>query len=153
MKKIVIALLVVLCLLSVFVSYKVYATEGAAVLNSNTTGKLIEIKEVQFYEKLAVPPQNNIVVSIVIPAYNQFHYTYLCIKSIIENSKDYEIILADDNSTDETKNAKLYFDGIRVVHNETNLRFLKNVNNASSYARGKYIVFLNNDTQVQEGWL
>ena len=45
MKKIVIALLVVMCVLSIMVSYKVYASTGEEVLNSDTTGKLIEIKE------------------------------------------------------------------------------------------------------------
>lgn len=45
MKKIVIALLVVLCILSIMVSYKVYAATGEEVLNSDTAGKLIEIKE------------------------------------------------------------------------------------------------------------
>ncbi len=45
MKKIVIALLVVICILSVFVSYKIYATSGEDVLNSETASKLIEIKE------------------------------------------------------------------------------------------------------------
>lgn len=33
------------------------------------------------------------------------------------------------------------------------MRFLKNCNNAAKYARGKYILFLNNDTQVQKNWL
>lgn len=45
MKKIVIALLVVICILSMFVSYRVYASSGEDVLNSDTAGKLIEIKE------------------------------------------------------------------------------------------------------------
>lgn len=45
MKKIVIALLVVLCILSMIASYKVYASSGEQLLNSDTTGKLIEIKE------------------------------------------------------------------------------------------------------------
>ncbi len=44
-------------------------------------------------------------VSIVIPVYNQIHYTYACLLSILENTKDvtYEIIIADDVSTDATK--------------------------------------------------
>ena len=45
MKKIVIALLIVMCVLSIMVSYKVYATNGEDVLNSDTASKLIEIKE------------------------------------------------------------------------------------------------------------
>ena len=45
MKKIVIALLVVICVLSMIISYKVYARSGEDLLNSDTTGKLFEIKE------------------------------------------------------------------------------------------------------------
>lgn len=45
MKKIVIALLVVICILSMVISYKVYASSGEDLLKSDTTGKLIEIKE------------------------------------------------------------------------------------------------------------
>lgn len=45
MKKIVISLLVVISILSLAISCKVYASSGQQVLESNTTGKLIEIKE------------------------------------------------------------------------------------------------------------
>lgn len=45
MKKIVIAFLVVMCVLSIIISYKVYASSGKEVLNSDAAGKLIEIKE------------------------------------------------------------------------------------------------------------
>ena len=40
-----------------------------------------------------------------------------------------------------------------VVRNRENLRFLLNCNNAAKYARGKYLLFLNNDTQVGSNWL
>lgn len=104
---------------------------------------------------LSIPKCTTPVVSIVIPAYNQFEYTYECVKSIIEFTKDipYEIILADDCSTDKTKDIEKYIDGIIHIRNKDNLRFLKNCNNAATYAKGKYILFLNNDTRVTEEWL
>ena len=106
-------------------------------------------------KKIIVPSSKNPVVSIVIPVYNQFDYTYNCIQSIIENSQDvpYEIIIGDDVSTDKTKSIKHYIKGITVIRNTENQKFLLNCNNAAKYAKGKYILFLNNDTKVTEGWL
>lgn len=94
-------------------------------------------------------------VSIIIPVYNQFSYTYNCLKSIEKFTDDvkYEVIIADDLSTDLTTRLSSICENLIVVRNETNLRFLLNCNNASKYARGKYLLFLNNDTQVQDKWL
>lgn len=114
-----------------------------------------EIVSLDECEKLTLPLFENPTVSIVIPVYNQFTYTYNCIKSIIENSGDvtYEVILADDCSTDLTQNITLVIGNLIVVKTETNLRFLRNCNNAAKSARGSYVLFLNNDTQVQNNWL
>lgn len=94
-------------------------------------------------------------VSIVIPVYNQFEYTYNCLKSILSNSGEitYEVIIANDNSTDITTQITEIVKNIKVITNQENLRFLKNCNHAAKAARGKYIFFLNNDTQVQPNWL
>lgn len=69
------------------------------------------------------------------------------------NDVEYEIIIADDVSSDETVNIKSYIQNITVVRNRKNLGFLLNCNNAAKYARGEYLHFLNNDTQVEENWL
>lgn len=95
------------------------------------------------------------MVSIIIPAYNQFDYTYRCLESVQKHSGSvaYEVIVADDCSTDLTENLEKVVTGIRYIRNHENLRFLRSCNNAAKQARGKYILFLNNDTQVQQNWL
>lgn len=107
------------------------------------------------YEPLHVPIWNPPMVSIVIPVYNQFEYTYACVKSILQNSGhiSYEILIADDCSTDLTQDIETIITGLRSIRNLENMRFLRNCNHAAEFAQGKYILFLNNDTQVQDNWL
>jgi GT2 family glycosyltransferase/glycosyltransferase involved in cell wall biosynthesis len=104
--------------------------------------------------KFPVLPDNPLV-SIIIPVYNQWEYTFACLGSILKNSEgiSYEILLVDDNSTDDTKKAGQFVENIRIIRNEQNLGFLFNCNNAAREARGKYIILLNNDTLVEPEWL
>ncbi|HEY1114836.1 MAG TPA: glycosyltransferase [Chitinophagaceae bacterium] len=94
-------------------------------------------------------------VSIIIPVYNAWEMNEKCIASILEHTRDvaYEVIVADDCSTDETKDIARYFENVVHVRNEQNQGFLKNCNHAASFAKGKFIHFLNNDTEVKPAWL
>ncbi|MFA6253931.1 MAG: glycosyltransferase [Candidatus Paceibacterota bacterium] len=113
----------------------------------------VEIGLTENYQPLVLPACVEPEVSIIIPVYNKFKYTYRCLKSLLEAEPGlkYEVIVADDGSTDETLRIGEYFSQIRVIRNETNLRFLKNCNKAALEAKGKYLLFLNNDTKILPG--
>ena len=124
------------------------------MLNIDTNYKPIILK-VDTYLPIEFKNISSPKVSIIIPVYNNFDYTYHCLLAIHKHTPLdlVEIIIADDNSQDETINIKEYIKNITVIRNNQNLGFLKNCNNASKYAKGEFLVFLNNDTQVQPNWL
>lgn len=109
--------------------------------------------EFDVLEKLVFDTVDTPKVSIIIPVYNQYALTIQCLNTIKLNAgiNDYEIIIIDDCSTDETVNIKDSVSGITVIRNEVNLGFLGNCNKAAKIARGKYIYLLNNDTKLLEG--
>lgn len=116
----------------------------------------VDERDFSEYAPLMFPPAEEPDVSIIIPVYNQFSYTYNCLKSILDHSGStirYEIIVADDCSSDDTRRLGEVVKNVRVLRNEKNLLFLKNCNQAAFAAQGRYLLFLNNDTQVQENWL
>ena len=86
------------------------------------------------------------LVSIIIPVFNNANETYKCLRSIefYCNKLTYEVILVDDNSTDDT--FKL-FNGLNLkyIRNKKNMGFIENCNNASIIANGEFLYFLNND--------
>lgn len=95
-------------------------------------------------------------VSIILPVFNNLKLTLECLLSISKFSHpdiSYEIIVADDASTDETARIIKSIPNVRLVQNERNLGFLLNCNHALEHVQGKYVLYLNNDVQVTDGWL
>lgn len=101
------------------------------------------------------PVFDKIEVSIVMPAFNNWEFTRNCLLSIhrFNDGIPFEVIVGDNQSTDDTQRLPEFFTNVNYIRNPENLGYIKNVNNAASKARGKYILTLNNDTTVTEGWL
>jgi len=106
-------------------------------------------------EKLAFPtPSEKPEVSIIIPVYNKWQYTLNCLKSICENTDgDYEVVVIDDASTDATAEVLSNVKNLNLVTNEQNMGFVESCNRGARASKGKYVLFLNNDTMVTKGWL
>ncbi len=105
--------------------------------------------------QLTFLPPDNPMVSIVVPVHNQYRVTMNCLRSILEHTGNtsYEVILADDASSDLTVSIEQRVSGLILVRQQSNLGFLGNCNAAVQLAKGEYVLLLNNDTAVTAGWL
>ncbi len=94
-------------------------------------------------------------ISIIIPVFNQLHFTQACLAAIQEHegTERFEVIVVDDGSTDATAEMIGHLPGVVYLRNERNAGFIASCNNGAAKARGSFLVFLNNDTEVTPGWL
>ena len=95
--------------------------------------------------------------SIIIPLFNRVLFTTICARALVAVADcwdETEIIFVDNGSTDGTA-AFLATLGapFRAVTNATNEGFARACNRGATEARGDYLIFLNNDTVPQPGWL
>ncbi len=104
---------------------------------------------------LTVPYSATPVVSVIVPTYGNVDYTLRCLASVAANAPtaEIEVIVVDDASPDPATAALARVRGIRLLRNLDNLGFVRACNTASRVARGEFLLFLNNDTQVMPGWL
>ena len=101
------------------------------------------------YPVLSFPQYSHPRVSLLVTAFNDWRLTYDCLYSILVNGNDipFEILLGDNNSTDETAQAEKYVSGIKVVHHHSPSQYLLNVNRLAKRAEGEYIVLVQNDSK------
>jgi len=94
------------------------------------------------------------LVSIIIPAYNHWEDCTEPLLNILreQSPQAVEVIVVDDGSTDQT--ATMHGEKLgKVVHRKARGGFAAACNSGAAVAQGDYLVFLNNDTEPQDGWL
>ena len=107
------------------------------------------------FQPFAVPASGAPRASIVIPVYNQAAHTLACLRALAEHppTTACEIIVVDDGSHDETHAWMPQITGLRYHRRAVNGGFIAACNDGASRATGDCLVFLNNDTVPQPGWL
>jgi GT2 family glycosyltransferase len=104
-----------------------------------------------------------IETEIIIPTYNQDEFTINCFDSILKHTENYRLVWVDNSSTDKSRRevmpAFMRHSYRMPIWNEGNLGFVGGVNHALEMildvyeSKAKYIVIMNNDTLVTDGWL
>jgi len=93
--------------------------------------------------------KSNPDLSIIIVNYNSFNHLKNCLASLVKFANDikYEIIVVDNKSTEGLINDVLSkYDEIKLIKNNKNKGFGAANNQGLASAKGKYVLFLNNDT-------
>jgi len=95
------------------------------------------------------------LVSIIIINYNGKHHLEKCLKSLIQiDYKNYEIILVDNNSSDDSINfVKKFYPSVGIIQLEKNYGFAEPNNIGAKRATGEFLLFLNNDTIVKSNFI
>jgi GT2 family glycosyltransferase len=99
------------------------------------------------------------VASIIVPCWNQWEFTRLCLESLFCNTRSpWELIAIDNGSTDRTGDelAAIHRAApvpVTLIRNSRNIGFPAAINQGFQVASGEYLVLLNNDAVVTEAWL
>ena len=94
-----------------------------------------------------------IKTAVVILNWNGKHWLEKFLANVIQNSLNTEVIVADNNSTDESvAYLKENYPNIRIIHNDGNYGYAKGYNLALRQIDAEYFVLLNSDIQVTKDW-
>ncbi|MDM8532526.1 glycosyltransferase family 2 protein [Anaerolineales bacterium HSG25] len=93
--------------------------------------------------------------SIIIVSYNSRGDLAYCLPALLADSRpDYEIIVVDNNSQDDTVAfVQTYFPTVKLVLNAQNNGFGGGCNLGAKEASGQFLAFLNPDTLIEKDWL
>lgn len=139
-------------------------TAGLGPSETSLLGQLLEVHDSvvegpdasrRDYAPMRFPVTPAPLVSIIVPCHNQFHFTYHCLASLLlaQTKVPFEVVVVNDGSTDRTTSIDQLVTGISVVRHDVAQGFVAAINAGAAIANGSYVLPLNNDVEVCNGWL
>ncbi len=93
-------------------------------------------------------------IAVVILNWNGKKYLEKFLPSVIENSGNAQIVVADNDSTDDSVSfVQANFPSVRIIINDQNGGFSKGYNDALKHVEAKFYMLLNSDIEVTPNWL
>lgn len=156
--------LVASSLYSVYQGYRYfkYHLHNMTYTKNNNGIKPVNFKPYDFKPSqfLGFDYESSVKLTIIVPAYNVEKYIIQCLDSIanaLTGFNDYEIIVVEDCSTDNTlellKEISSNYKNLRLLINETNLGLSGARNKALKYSLGHYVTFVDSDDMLSYGIL
>ncbi|MDD3053842.1 MAG: glycosyltransferase family 2 protein [Endomicrobiaceae bacterium] len=138
----------------------VSSDEDKEILKSELSKVVVETSKNVLSKGVSPKEKSKCMVSIVMLTYNQLEDTKICVESLFKHTTDvnYELIFVDNGSTkDDTKTyletLKTTHSNIKVIYNDENLGFACANNQGIEISEGEYVLLLNNDVILTDGWL
>ena len=131
-------------------------TEGRLPYNSSWPVEVIPWTVASTSTLNSTLPKQVNVTALLIPVYNNWHMTERCLKSVFRtrDASKLDVYIINDGSTDDTLAQLDRYPQVKVLNTPQNLGFTKACNFAFDTLREyKYLYLLNNDTEVQDGFL
>jgi len=93
---------------------------------------------------------------IILVVRDQYNYVKKCVETVLDNTKDFTLYVWDNGSRPETADYLTdlpnYYKNIKVRRSEENLGFILPNNILAAETTAPYLILLNSDTEVGEGW-
>lgn len=107
------------------------------------------------FAPFTLPVSDQPQITVIIPVHGKLAHTVACLRSQARYGAQvpFEVIVVDDASPDDSAITLTQIGGLQLLRNAANLGFIGSSNAGAAAARGEFLLFLNNDTQVTPGWL
>src|SRR3990167_478601 len=104
------------------------------------------------------------MTSIIVVTWNNLNLTKQCVEAIFTHTRNFELIIIDNASTDGTQEYLKTIEGakalpggeivtVKIIYNKENIGFVKANNQGILMSTGKYVCLMNNDIVVSDRWL
>lgn len=136
--------------------HRIHSSQNTVLEDKKHSKNLLKLKKEALFRKKLYSGKYNEKISFIILSFNRGNQLNNCVNAILKNSQkiNFEIIIWDNGSTDkETIRIVKNFSKkgvVRVFFSEKNLGCSGGRSAASKKAKGRFLIFLDNDVEIKE---